>query len=395
MIKDLCENIVFVTGAKRSAIYDLNAEKVYSINDEGSKIICDLIENRELTEEESVYVDQIKELFNIKKFEICDHKFEIEQPRIKMAWLEITQKCNCKCLHCYEGCEHFEIDNPLALNDWYKIVDDLSTIGCDGVQLLGGEPTLYSNLVDLLKYCITKNFKQVTIYTNLMFLSDEVFKIIKDNNVIVNTTFYGSNSEIHDKITQIPGSFSRLVKNLKKLKDADVKTRISVLIMKENEGDYENIINMLKSLGITNYHYDEIRKVYLGEQCKHLPKKRRLQLTSPNFKINKKIFNMSNKNNTCWYGKIVVSTNGDVFPCVFERNIKYGNVKNNSLIDIFNGELTKKYWSYSFENIEMCKDCEYRYACKDCRPVAFAENGNINEKNPYCSYNPKTGIWEK
>ena len=63
MIKDLCENIVFVTGAKRSAIYDLNTEPhefvaEYEIDEETNKVEWTgekiVVENRRKTIDELI-----------------------------------------------------------------------------------------------------------------------------------------------------------------------------------------------------------------------------------------------------------------------------------------------------------------------------------------------------
>ena len=35
---------------------------------------------------------------------------------------------------------------------------------------------------------------------------------------------------------------------------------------------------------------------------------------------------------------------------------------------IFVNELYEKYWNMTKEDVEQCKDCEYRYICFDCRP---------------------------
>ena len=43
----------------------------------------------------------------------------------------------------------------------------------------------------------------------------------------------------------------------------------------------------------------------------------------------------------------------------------------------------------------VCKDCEYRFACKDCRPLAKSVDGCQNGKNPRCKYDPYTGNWNK
>ena len=45
----------------------------------------------------------------------------------------------------------------------------------------------------------------------------------------------------------------------------------------------------------------------------------------------------------------------------------------------------------SKDHIEGCKDCEYRYACYDCRPDS---NGADKYAKPWnCSYDPYKGEW--
>ena len=41
----------------------------------------------------------------------------------------------------------------------------------------------------------------------------------------------------------------------------------------------------------------------------------------------------------------------------------------------------------------VCKDCEFRYCCHDCRPLAEGVAGNKKAKYPRCCYNPYDGEW--
>lgn len=47
---------------------------------------------------------------------------------------------------------------------------------------------------------------------------------------------------------------------------------------------------------------------------------------------------------------------------------------------------------FSKDKIRECSECEYRYACFDCRPNSLS--GNIYEKPWYCTYNPLLGEWD-
>ena len=46
----------------------------------------------------------------------------------------------------------------------------------------------------------------------------------------------------------------------------------------------------------------------------------------------------------------------------------------------------------SKDRIEGCRDCEFRYACYDCR--SDSNNGAFDGKPWYCTYNEKEAVWE-
>ena len=86
--------------------------------------------------------------------------------------------------------------------------------------------------------------------------------------------------------------------------------------------------------------------------------------------------------------------NGDVIPCEFERNYRYGNILQDSLEEIIHNEKTMSKWFFDFSTIEGCKDCEFRFACHDCRPLGLSVCGSMNTKNPRCCYDVYRGVWD-
>lgn len=79
--------------------------------------------------------------------------------------LHLTDKCNLKCRHCYEG-------ERKTVNEWeYKellvVIDELDKTfekwNVDGeISLVGGEPVMYPYLSDLLYYIIL--YKKEKLY---------------------------------------------------------------------------------------------------------------------------------------------------------------------------------------------------------------------------------------
>lgn len=72
----------------------------------------------------------------------------------------------------------------------------------------------------------------------------------------------------------------------------------------------------------------------------------------------------------------------------------YGNIKDTTLIEALEKPGFKKYWNITKDQINVCKDCEFRYICTDCR--AYLEDpDDIYSKPLKCGYNPYTCEWEE
>ena len=72
----------------------------------------------------------------------------------------------------------------------------------------------------------------------------------------------------------------------------------------------------------------------------------------------------------------------------------FGNINTVSLVDAVNHPDFKKYWNITKDQIEVCKDCEFRHICTDCR--AFIEEPeNQYSKSLKCGYSPYTNEWEE
>lgn len=87
---------------------------------------------------------------------------------------------------------------------------------------------------------------------------------------------------------------------------------------------------------------------------------------------------------------LVVEHNGDIYPCDFfvYPEWKLGNLLENSLMDISNSELRKKFANRKEELSEDCKHCEWLPLCHNgCQVDRFypIRNANVNKNNYLCS----------
>ena len=111
------------------------------------------------------------------------------------------------------------------------------------------------------------------------------------------------------------------------------------------------------------------------------------------FRINLELFTESQKFNSCLNKKLALLKNGAVKNCPSMPET-LGNINESRLTEILDSQKDNlhKYWNITKDQIEVCKDCEFRYICTDCR--AFRKNDNMYSKPLKCNYNPYNGIWE-
>lgn len=399
---EINNNVVLVSGAKNAAIYDFNVNKLYSINSDAVDIIQRIVINGEapISDSESTYISQLTDAQLISK-DFTPRPFGIESPKeikLNFVWLELTLGCNLKCLHCYEGNEHLCSTNELSTEQWKKIITDIFHSGCRRIQFTGGECALRSDLSELIVFASNIGIDDITIFTNASLLNETIIGLFAKYKIKVRFSIYGHDAPTHDAITQTPGSFEKTITNVKAMIAQGIDVSPAVVIMNRNEKHIEEIKALILSLGLKYSGYDVIREVFAGTQTLYAPSSQEIIVSkerhSPSFHISKSRFKVALSHNTCWYGKLAITPSGEVIPCIFERNIILGDITRQSISDILNSDILQYYWNLDFSKVEYCKDCEFRFACKDCRPLGMAKAHDIKAKNPRCKYDPYSGVWE-
>ncbi|RST27571.1 grasp-with-spasm system SPASM domain peptide maturase [Chryseobacterium lacus] len=100
--------------------------------------------------------------------------------------------------------------------------------------------------------------------------------------------------------------------------------------------------------------------------------------------------------NSCLHKKNSIDVDGNIRNCPSMPQ-SFGNIKDTTLEEALEHPDFKKYWNLTKDHIEVCKDCEFRYICTDCR--AYTERTHENSegldtsKPLKCGYNPYTGKW--
>lgn len=399
--------IELVKGKNSYLIIDIVNRKIYKIDKKFYIVLqkCQIGQNIEnITNETNFLLKKLKELESFKIGYISDsfikkHENKLPTNNLGMVWLNVTSDCNYRCIHCYENAGLINKKEKLNIEDYNKILNKLSkTFNINCVQITGGEPLLRgkSFISKLLKTIDKYNINTIELYSNLSLLDDEYIALFKKYKVCVATSLYSQYSKVHDSITQINGSYDLLMNNLLLLKQNNIPFRIGIIIMSQNESEKDS----LRLWANTKFNlkeiknYDIVRPVGRAKITSQFNQKlfeEKYYITNNKFlPYNYQSYMYNKVFNPCWGNKVCIKSDGSIYPCVMS-NIKVGNYRN--IIRC----LSKKN-SYRFLNkdkIKVCKNCEYRYLCTECRAIYAQSKKEIKNKPFVCMYNPKTNEYKE
>lgn len=101
-------------------------------------------------------------------------------PHLTHFQLELTSKCNERCVHCYipHKFKLYNISEPL----YHKALEQAADMGLLALTLSGGEPMLHPQFVKFLKVAKDYDF-YVNILSNLTLLNNDIVKVMRGSNV--------------------------------------------------------------------------------------------------------------------------------------------------------------------------------------------------------------------
>jgi MoaA/NifB/PqqE/SkfB family radical SAM enzyme len=285
---------------------------------------------------------------------------QVNEPmaELEFLWLEITNRCNLQCIHCYaESAPNQPLSEGMQFEDWLKLIREGASLGCRKVQFIGGEPTVHPRLLDLIDYARIQNFEFIEIYTNGTRLSENLCQEFRLRNVHLAVSVYGAAGPVHDKVTLRSGSFQKTIEGVKRALTHGIPVRVGIIEMPENEGTIDASIALLREIGVKSIQVDRLRGIGRGGN---------------------EIDPFKELCGNCWRGSLAINASGDISPCIFSHFNSVGHadmglkaVLENEALTTFRSRMMAR-----SANDEPSKGCDPNF-CSPCAPDANC--------NPWCN----------
>ncbi len=316
---------------------------------------------------------------------------------------EVTYRCNAKCIHCYAPTPHPYRITELTLKEWKKVFDDISDMGAFRAIFTGGEPLLRDDLFEMVEYVHNLGLA-ATLETNGSLLNRKTIeKLVNAGINVISISLNRSTPHDYDKFSGYKGLFNKVIDDFRILKDYSVDTAVFATVTKVNMKDIPEIIDIAADVKAgriafvhlspagrakTNAalyptpqeHIDLLKRIY-EKELQHPD----LVIKYPNLPafyfqesigldVYEKIQKRRGYIELCPAGttSYVIDPEGDVKPCTVTAETAMGNVKKDSLRDIWLSSPilehlrdTKKHMETPCDTCDLVDICVAGHRCLD------------------------------
>ncbi len=169
-----------------------------------------------------------------------------------LGYIQLVRICNQKC----RFCSNPETDYELTFEQACERIDDFVDRGYDGIILTGGEPTLYSQLVDVVAYAREKGI-HVRMITNGQKTADREFMeaLVTAGLGHVHISIHTHDEKLQAFLTGVEDSLAKVTSSLNHFRDLGINVDVNITIEAFNCGHLDQVVKWLVDAWPNLHHF--------------------------------------------------------------------------------------------------------------------------------------------
>lgn len=340
------------------------------------------------------------QLYNLE-FTEQEIKDAVAEDRLLSMEIEFSRICNFCCSYCYVP-EKKECKGELSRDEIKDILLQAKALGAGKIIILGGEPSIYPYLPEMLRFLAEHGF-EVEMFTNGTGIDQSLAELLAELEVRVVLKLNSRNPETQDKLAGRAGAYDIIQKAFGHLKDAgypaeDKFLALSTIICQSNFEELPELWQWVRDQNIEPYfevltpQANALENLWLQVDSGKLK-----DLFAELSRIDRKKYGRHWEpqpplvGNKCMRHQVscLVTASGEVMPCV-GVTIPLDNIRNNKLAHILkNSQVVNDLKNFREMIKGECRECEKAHECYGCRGAAYQLTGDYLASDPTCWRNQK------
>lgn len=301
--------------------------------------------------------------------------------------IDLTDACTERCVHCYvpKGQKDFL---PVELVE--KALVEFRAMNGLTVYLTGGEAMMHPDFEKICRMCVELNLNFI-ILSNMTLCDEKRIAFLKEvQPQFINVSLYSMDPVVHDAITQLPGSWQKTHDAVVKCCEAGVACRIATPLLKENQDALpalrmfadEHRMHLVPAADIiaqADHGCGNLAHACSTEELR--------RVLTRDHDLYHKVYNTKMPAcdaKVCDIGsaRLYLNAKGNYYPCDSMHEYVLGNVRENTVEEIWKGEKLNYLRGLKNRDFGACAACENRPWCKVCPAANFNATGDLFKHHP-------------
>ncbi|KAA5806612.1 radical SAM protein [Thermoanaerobacterium thermosaccharolyticum] len=195
---------------------------------------------------------------------------KVKGNRIKSASIDVTYKCNFRCLHCFNSSgEHCFEKEELSEDEILGIAKQLSEFELESLCFCGGEPLLKKEAIYKAARYLKENASpklSLNMVTNGYLMTEEIADKLKESGIkLIQISLDGYDAEAHDWLRNYKGAFDKAVEAIKIVVSKGFYVGVAYTPTKKSIKYIDKLIDFCETLGVKQFRAQPIMSLGRAE----------------------------------------------------------------------------------------------------------------------------------
>lgn len=182
--------------------------------------------------------------YSIKKPLHSAGLFKDKHPTLPHLDVELTERCNNACIHCYINLAHNNkeaINRELKTEQWKDLLDQAASLGVLSIRFTGGEPLLRDDFADLYIHARRLGMT-VFLFTNARLITEDLADLFKRIPPLkkIEISVYGMHAQSYDDFARAKGAYEEFRQGVDRLLERKIPIYLKSSLLPSNVTDEED-----------------------------------------------------------------------------------------------------------------------------------------------------------
>jgi radical SAM protein with 4Fe4S-binding SPASM domain len=170
------------------------------------------------------------------------------EPSLRYLELQITDRCNLRCRHCYIGEGSF---HELSAEQVSKVLREFEEMQGLRVLITGGEPLLHREF-QRINEMLPDFFLRKVLFSNGLLIDKTLLKGLHVNELQISID---GREEAHDSLRG-KGSFKKAMEAIRLCLDRGFDVSVSTMVHAKNLNDFDEMEGLFREMGVRDWTVD-------------------------------------------------------------------------------------------------------------------------------------------